>query len=272
MTQVPHKSKQTKSVLNGKEINLTSDNMTINSQYFKVDKLGHVVCQSLAIEGNQSYINLNDVFKVNRLGNALIIDQGKYDESTSANLQIRNNSGDLSSSLFSGEIDLNNKGYMIKIHAEDYAQGTLDVANGTIGLWENSDTNQDHAIVLSIDGGPRMLCGQTNTSTQIYENYMYCQDYRNSSSIEVKKDIEKFNNKALPEILNTDVYYYNYKTDKENSNKKIGVIISDNYNCTDKIISEDKKSVNLYSMISLSYKAIQELQEEIEELKNGKAN
>lgn len=258
--------------LAGKTIDMTSDTININSKYFQVTPEGKVTCQSLGVTGKESFINLNDSFVVNNLGNVLIYDSGRYAEGAEANFNIKNESGDLVTAIYSGEIDLSNDIYKLKIHAEDFGQSTLDICNSVITMWEDSDTIQDHAIVLSMSGGPRISCGQTNTSTYIYENYILCQDYRNISLAEAKKDIKLLNNGALKDVLDTDIYEYHYKTDTKNDNKKLGVIIGDNYKCSEKIMSEDNKSVNLYSMIALTYKAIQELAQEVEDLKNGKTN
>lgn len=250
---------------------MTSQTITINSDYFQVTPEGKVTCQSLGITGADSFINLNDTFVVNKYGNVYILDNGSYDEGVGANLTINNSNGSMTTSIYSGEIDLTNRNYNLKIHATDYAYATLDITNGLIGMWKNSDSDQENAIILTIENGPQIRCGQTNTSTILYQSYMVCQDYRNTSSKETKKNIKAYKKQALPEILNTDIYWYNYKTD-EDKDKKIGVIIGDDYKCSDEIISNDNKSINLYSMISLSYKAIQELAKEVEDLKNGKAN
>lgn len=59
---------QTKSVSNGKEINLTGDNTTIKSNNFNVDKNGNMVCKNATVNGKITsndanitggYINLN---------------------------------------------------------------------------------------------------------------------------------------------------------------------------------------------------------------------
>jgi len=251
---------------------MTSQTITINSDYFQVTPEGIVTCQALGVTGGKSFINLNDTFIVNSFGNVFILDNGRYDESIDANFTVRNANGTLTTSIYSGEIDIDNRNNKLRIHGVDYTYSTLDIANGIIGMWQNSDTEQDHAIIIKVDSGPTIHCGQTNTSTQIYESYMYCSDYRNLSSADLKKNIKLYDKKALPEILKTDIYSYNYNSDSKDSDKKIGVVIGNDYNCTDKIISDDNKSINLYSMISLSYKAIQELAKEVEELKNGKAN
>ena len=86
-----------------------------------------------------------------------------------------------------------------------------------------------------------------------------------NSSIKVKKNIERYQSRALDEILKTDIYMFNYKSE-EKSKKTIGTIIGDGYNCSKEIISSNKEGINLYSMVSIAYKAIQEQQHEIEKL------
>lgn len=86
-----------------------------------------------------------------------------------------------------------------------------------------------------------------------------------NSSIKVKKNIERYQSRALDEILKTDIYMFNYKSEEE-SKKTIGTIIGDGYNCSKEIMSSNKEGINLYSMVSIAYKAIQEQQDEIEKL------
>lgn len=81
-----------------------------------------------------------------------------------------------------------------------------------------------------------------------------------------KKDIEKYNKEAIKEILNTDIYSFKYKDDKDNKTN-IGAVIGESYRCSKEIISADEKHIDLYSMVALCFKAIQEQQEEIERLK-----
>ena len=57
-----------------------------------------------------------------------------------------------------------------------------------------------------------------------------------NSSIKVKKNIERYQSRALDEILKTDIYMFNYKSE-EKSKKTIGTIIGDGYNCSKEIIS-----------------------------------
>lgn len=57
MTQVKQKSKQTKFHLHGKEIKLTSDNITISSTNFNVDENGNLTCNNATIQGTIDSVN-----------------------------------------------------------------------------------------------------------------------------------------------------------------------------------------------------------------------
>lgn len=100
-------------------------------------------------------------------------------------------------------------------------------------------------------------------------NHIYCNNGVEPFSLaEKKRDIEKYNNKALDEVLNTDIYYYNYKEDAKDIKRRVGAIIGEDYKCSKEIIGTEGKGIDIYSMLSLSYKAIQEQQELIEKQNN----
>ena len=97
-------------------------------------------------------------------------------------------------------------------------------------------------------------------------SHIYCNNGVEPFSLaEKKRDIEKYNNKALDEVLKTDIYYYNYKDDAENIKRRVGAIIGTDYKCSKEIIGTEGKGIDLYSMISVAYKAIQEQQSIIDE-------
>ena len=95
-----------------------------------------------------------------------------------------------------------------------------------------------------------------------------CDDLIETSVENKKENIRKYDNDALKEILATDIYYYNLKKDK--TNLKIGAVIGNDYNCSNEIIRKD--GIDIYSMTALAYKAIQQQQEEIDNLKSRLKN
>ena len=54
--------------------------------------------------------------------------------------------------------------------------------------------------------------------------------------------------------------------ENDNSKKHIGVVIGKGYLCSDEIINNTKTGIDIYSMVSVAFKAIQEQQEIIEQL------
>ncbi len=176
--------------------------------------------------------------------------------------------------------DINNNRKLLSISPDNFN----DYAN--IDILDNISfyRNQARSNSFKIGDGENNYCLFTDKgSADIWEvriwNELYCKGivsvsghiYCNNgvepfSLAEKKKDIEKYNNKAINEIKNTDIYYYNYKEDEENCKRRVGAIIGENYNCSKEIIGTEGKGIDIYSMLSISYKAIQEQQEQIEEL------
>ena len=100
--------------------------------------------------------------------------------------------------------------------------------------------------------------------------YVNGKKFIDNSREEMKKNIQKYTEKAIDVVKNTDIYKFNYKTEKNTNKKNIGFVIGDNYKYSKELTSTDENGkeigANLYSMISVAYKAIQEQQEQIEEL------
>lgn len=90
-----------------------------------------------------------------------------------------------------------------------------------------------------------------------------------TSREESKKNFKKLQN-GLAIIKNTDIYKYNLKGQEDGDKKHIGFVIGENFKYSHEITAENEKGeeigVDTYSMISVAYKAIQEQQEQIEQL------
>ena len=71
------------------------------------------------------------------------------------------------------------------------------------------------------------------------------------------------------EIINdTDIYKYNLKYENDDDKKHIGFVIGDDFKYSKEITSLNNDGVDIYSMISVCFKAIQEQQMIIEKLEN----
>lgn len=108
-------------------------------------------------------------------------------------------------------------------------------------------------------------CNGTSTSVEYFG--ITTPKLTQTSLAEEKKNFEKMKNCALDIIKMIDIYKYNLKSEKDTDKKHIGFVIGDNYKYSKEVTSTDNKGVDNYSFTSLCCKAIQEQQEQIEELK-----
>ena len=128
---------------------------------------------------------------------------------------------------------------------------------------------EEHYCLMTDNG--YLSCDELYAENEISCNtlrafgHIYCNNGVEPFSLsEKKRNIQKYNNKAIEEVKKTDIFYYNYKEDKENCKKRVGAVIGSDYNCSEEIIATEGKGIDLYSMISVAYKALQEQQEIIE--------
>lgn len=163
----------------------------------------------------------------------------------------------------------------IKFYANQAGSNTLKLGNN------------ENYVILTDDGvisatGTCVMDGQltvnelivgteASCSTLKVWQHIYCNNGVESfSTLEKKKNIRKYTKSAIKEIMNTDIYWFNYKDDDKTAKRRLGTVIGEGYNCSKDILSQTGESISDYSMISLAYKAIQEQQKEIEKLKNEK--
>lgn len=92
-------------------------------------------------------------------------------------------------------------------------------------------------------------------------------EYLPGSLEEYKRDIKEWNDDALSTISNAQLYQYNYKNDLDNEKTRHGFVIGDDYKTPDDFIDGD--GVKTYEMIAYCMRAIQQLNEKLEEYKNG---
>ena len=128
-----------------------------------------------------------------------------------------------------------------------------------------SDTSSQISL-FSVDGkncliSPTMF----DIAGSIYAQDIHAHTYDYNSRAELKENIQLFRKNALELINNSNIYQYNYKN--MNDKKTIGLVIGKGYKTPEEVIS-DGKGINSYSMNSVSWKAIQELDQKIEKLLN----
>lgn len=158
----------------------------------------------------------------------------------------------------------------ISFYANQAGSNTFKLGTGD----KNCLFTDDGSILgnyLSIDGDGSFTGYLTaHKGISCYDGYVSGKAFIDNSRVEMKKNIQKYNKKAIDVVKNTDIYEFNYKTDKNIDKKSIGFVIGSNYKYSKDLTSIDEKGkeigANLYSMTSVAYKAIQEQQEQIEKL------
>ncbi|MFF5907841.1 tail tube TT1 domain-containing protein [Staphylococcus cohnii] len=92
--------------------------------------------------------------------------------------------------------------------------------------------------------------------------------FNDASLAEYKRDIKAWNHDALKDLTErTQLYSFKYKDDEKNK-QHYGLVIGDGYKTPESLIDDD--GVNLYDMLAHAYRAIQQLNEKVEALENGK--
>lgn len=215
--------KQIKSVLNGKDINLTGDNTIISSTNFNVDKNGNMSCNNAQITGGKINVGADE--------------------------------GDI----------------QIKVYNNNHVNENTSIYPG--GIQIHSDNETDYLIDMGIAegeekfGSMRLVNSSISSETKI-DAYKVMSPIISQISLEkYKKNFEKLQDNALETIKNIDIYKYNLKSEKDTDKKHIGFVIGDNYNYSKEVTSIDNQGVDNYSFTSLCCKAIQELSQQVEELK-----
>lgn len=218
------------SKIKGGSLNLTGANTTISSTNFNVDKNGKTE----------------------------IIDVSKAMDFENTNLTILTSDRKIKNGIRpNGSVVSNQR----SVYLASYIMNTWGMID--IGTPENYEaqiaaTDMDSFVNLTAPNGQNTLINPTGITTP---------KLTQTSLKSKKKYIKKLKVNATDLIKNSDICLYNLKGEKAKSKKHIGLVIGEGYNCPSEVISEDGQGVEQYSMTSLAWKAIQELIEENQNLK-----
>lgn len=136
---------------------------------------------------------------------------------------------------------------------------------GRTAAWLSIDGNGKGSLQMPYDGYASFY--GSGAGTEINSTGITTPKLTQTSIKSKKKNIKKLNVNAIELIKDSDICLYNFKGEKAKSKKHIGLVIGDGYNCPDEVIAQDGQGVEQYSMTSLAWKAIQELIEENNNLK-----
>ena len=253
------KSKQTKSVLNGKQINLTGDNTTITSNNFKVDAQGNMTCNSANITGGKVNVSGEEsgreTIRINNINNpseyTSLLPLGLYSESSEGSVDI------YCAGSVSGQSGISLRDQYGFMHISPYYIKSQY-------LYDNQTTSM--APNLRIDSAGEFK-RSTNTSSKRYKT-----EIKNIESAEL--DAHKLYNLPVRQFKYKTDYFKNTKDARYNK-ELIGFIaeeVAEIYPiATDYEIDSDGNNIienwNERYIIPAMLKLIQEQHEEIEQLK-----
>lgn len=282
------------------EIYFKGNRIIIDSDKFKVTKNGKITATSGNIGGFELGIekfegNLDGIYNYNKfdLRAVMALVMGFINNnSIITNILDANSDGEIKSSDFLAinkillgqqtnskrvkgtfVIDSKDPKNCIKILKDS----ELAISLGTGGLntvlvtTENllcGNTNDNGYTGISVNGitGEMFFIKNNSKTTLINNDGISTPSLTQTSVASKKKNFEKLDN-GINIIKSTDIYKYNLKSENDGTKKHIGFVIGDKYNYSKDITSNTNDEVDLYSMISVAYKAIQEQQEQIELLK-----
>ena len=164
---------------------------------------------------------------------------------------------------FSGEVAVTNR-----IAVGSLVSSTTITAGGNIeaaGVYASGNISAGGSLdvtgAISTDDFVR-CSGFSSEGDATVTGVVTANAFYESSLRKYKKNIKEYSNSALDIVKSLDVVTYD-RTDSDISNK-IGIIADDSH---EDVLNEEKTAVDLYKTIFVLTKAVQELQEEIKQLK-----
>ena len=241
---------------------------------FTVDTNGNMICNNGQFNGGK--ISLN-----NPSGNGGNLEM--IGSTTSQISWLRTNQLYLSDDGSSINLQSSRETGQIGMYISDYGyREEMPTTNNYVFIGvnavESSDMSLSHnrgndggqtAIICSTDDDKAeiwLLDNKISQSTYVRNSGITTPTVTQTSLEKEKKNFEKFE-KGLETLKNIDIYKYNLQGEEDTDKKHIGFVIGNKFNYSKEVTSKNNDGVDLYSFISVCCKAIQEQQEEIEELK-----
>lgn len=147
-------------------------------------------------------------------------------------------------------IDYQGGGLRFKGATNTYIQATSSIIN-----FYTSQFNSGSTAIMRVGAAVEINSNLSVTGTINGQSY--------TSKRELKKNIEPMKDNALSKVINSPVYKYNYIDDLDGEQKYTGLIIDE---APVDVVNMDGNTINIYSMTSVLWKAVQEQQEQIAQL------
>ena len=152
--------------------------------------------------------------------------------------------------------------YDVDYYADFLCGGTSN-ALVEVGYWSGQTNTQ----VLYADATGKIIIDGTGSFTLV--GTARATSFVNTSRLDVKKNLKQIDS-VLDKIKSADILSFNFKDEGEKAKAHLGLAIGEDYNTPEEVIAVDEdgveQGIDLYSMVSMAWKAIQEQQTIIEEL------
>lgn len=223
--------------LKGKKIDLSADDVSIGGDVLSIDNKGKMELSDNA----ETYADMSN-FKITSK-----LKEDRY-----------NTMNSIGNYLVDGVAYYSHTANSFQIYDEQGIDGRWQsIAMETIYSYEGK-----YVPHLVLSDGTRRTESVTNITSRNIQTPVLTQ----TSLASQKKDFEKLES-GLEIVKSIDIYKYHLKNQDDKSKKHIGFVIGKDFNYSKEITSEKNDGVDLYSFVSVCCKAIQEQQQEIENLK-----
>ncbi|MCI9245530.1 MAG: hypothetical protein HFJ30_00005, partial [Clostridia bacterium] len=222
----------------GKVFDLTTEEMTIISNNFNVDKNGTTTI--IAPKDNKSG-SANLIIKTS---------DGKYtNEIYPSEIIIRDNTGAV--------VDISSFPNILLSDGSDKAE-----MSPFMGFIKSNEATGQTAILS--EAGLELQQKGEGVKTSVTQDGITTPKLTQTSLKSKKKNIKKLKVNALELVKKADICEYNFKKEKKGTKKHIGLVIGEGYNCPEQVVDQDGQGVEQYSLTSLLWKAVQELTDKVE--------
>jgi hypothetical protein len=128
-----------------------------------------------------------------------------------------------------------------------------------------------HLYLRASSGGEVRVteAGATTPYAKFRAGTIYYDTLTASSNADFKKDITDYEGDGLHEIVTTPIREYRLNTDTDTEKKRLGIIVQES---PADIVDIQGQGIETYAMITMAWKAIQQLNAKIEELETRIAN
>lgn len=215
--------------------------------------------EQVKINANKIELSANDILNL-LSGNAINL--------TSKNISISSNNFNVDKNGRIILTDTNGSNIDASLNIKS-SSGSFETNHGSNGsIYEGSDGKVSIDTGLGYASASIELISNSNSSdyTLITNGNISALKVSQRSLESIKKNIEEQGN-SLDIVKNSTIYSYNYKSEDDKAKKHIGFVIGENYNTPNEVINQEGNGIDTYSMISLAWKAIQELIQENNNLK-----